>query len=318
MKRDPFDIWLDQARAARLGGGWRVGASVVLSLVGALVSQMVLTVALLLAAGAGPEGFDQFSSFTSTTILLLSFAGIWIGVFALRFWLHGLTPATIWGWSRRFEARPFWGGVLCALAGRVVFIPLMLGYLALSGNLAMMQAAEAAVADSARSGPPDGFLWMAILLFPLTILQSGAEEMLFRGHMTQILAARWRGAVWLWAGLPLLLFSGLHVTSVTPDMGLSLMSVQILFAAGMGVMTLAMTRAEGGISGAVGFHAMNNYIVFLLLFMEGGEVSPEAALSSSGLEPLELLTTMALYVGACLWVFTTPRLPFGRWIGLRP
>ncbi len=315
MARDRFDIWLDQARAARLGGGWRIGLSVILSLAAALTCQMLLTIALLLAMGAGPGGFEQFSSFASTTILLLSFAGIWIGVFALRFWLHGLTPSTIWGWSRQFEWRPFWGGVLCAVLGRIGFLPLLWAYLFASGHLAATMATGAAPAQA--GGPPDGLLWFAVLLFPMAILQSGAEEMLFRGHMTQILAARWRPWVGLWSSLPLLLFAGLHITSVSSQTEAGMVWVQILFAAGMGAITLAMTRAEGGISGAVGFHAMNNYIVFLLLFLSGGDVSPDAALSSSGLPPLSLMVTMALYLASCFWAFTTPHLPFGRWIGLK-
>lgn len=307
MAQDRFEIWLDQARATR-PSGLRVSVSLTLSLILAFAGQVIFTilVVLLLVRSGAP-----ISEFGQGVFMLLSFLGFWLAVFLVRLWLHGLPFSTIWGWNRRFEWRPFWAGAACALLGRLICMLPFGVYLALSGQ------AEAFLnpPEEPEMRLQEGYFWKGLVLLPLVILQSGAEEALFRGHMIQMLAARWRPLVWLWAGLPVAVFAAVHLVSV-PGAAPGLLETQILFAAGMGVVCLAMTRAQGGISAAIGFHAMNNYLVFLALLLDGASLTPDSALEASPLPPLAMSVLLALYIGCCMWLFTARFLPFGRWIGL--
>lgn len=303
MSKDRFEIWIDQARATSPSGG-RAAVSVFLSFALSFLFQVFF--AVFFAAL-----FSSRTSFGSGALMLLSFLGFWSAIAMVRLWLHGLSLATVFGWSRRFEWRPFWGGLLCAFVGRIVSLLPIWTYVLVSGQ------AEAMAAQETQLTPQEGFLWKALLLLPLVLLQSGAEEALFRGHMTQILAARWRPLIWVWAGIPTLVFAAIHVASV-PGAASGLVWTQVLFAGGLGLLCVVMTRVEGGLSGAIGFHTGNNYFVFLGLLLEGTSLTPDSALEMSPLPPLAMAVTLALYLGACVWVFTTRRLPFGRWIGLRP
>lgn len=306
MRKDRFEIWLDQARAARLGGGWRIAFGVVFAAVlGVLLQFLCLTAVYAVLGAATGNWTEPLPANVFVWPMLLSFASLWISVFLARRWLHGLPFPTIWGWSRRFESRPFWGGAACAVTGNLIAWPLIALYLRLSGE---PEAAEAGW------NPPEGILWMALALIPAVFIQAGAEEALCRGHMTQMLAARWRDRVWIWAGLPSLIFSGLHIFNGADPGQMPYVYGQMLFAALIGFLCAAMTRAQGGISAAIGFHACNNYMVFLTLFLTTGEAENFFVLQE-GMSALSAMTTGAIYVGACVWAATTPRLPFRRWIG---
>ena len=315
MAQDRFDIWLDQARATGKLEIWRIALSLLLSFVSSVVLFWLFIVMAAVLLGADHKGIEGLSNFEQSVMMLAPFAGVWIALIALRFWLHGLALSTLWGWNRKLDWKPFLGGLFCSLLGRILYAPLLWGYLALSGQLESVQAADAA-AMQAAAGPPENFVWIAILMIPLVFIQTGAEEALFRGHMTQILAARWRPFLWIWAGIPTLLFALLHITSVTPAMGMGFFISQILFAAGVGVICTAMTRVEGGISAAIGFHFCNNYLIFIGMIALGVQATPQMALELSGLDSWGLIVSLALNLGACVAVFCSRRLPFGRWIGL--
>lgn len=109
--------------------------------------------------------------------------------------------------------------------------------------------------------------WLRFLPFALVaiLVQTLAEELVFRAYLMQGLAARFRSAL-IWFLLPALLF------------GLAHYSVQmngsnawgVVAAAGLvGLLAADLTRVTGSIGAAWGLHFANNCIALLLIATDG-------------------------------------------------
>jgi hypothetical protein len=121
-------------------------------------------------------------------------------------------------------------------------------------------------AYDARPGLPPG-TW-ALLLVPAIlglIVQTGAEELLFRGYILQQLAARFRSPV-IWAFLPALTFGLLHFdTGRLGGMAIWAVAATTLF----GLMAADLTARTGNLGAAWGLHFGNNAFGILILGTPG-------------------------------------------------
>jgi hypothetical protein len=118
----------------------------------------------------------------------------------------------------------------------------------------------------ARPGLPPG-TW-ALLLVPAIIgliVQTGAEELLFRGYILQQLAARFRSPA-IWAFLPALTFGLLHFdTGRLGGMAVWAVVATTLF----GLLAADLTARTGSLGAAWGLHFGNNAFGILILGTPG-------------------------------------------------
>lgn len=129
-------------------------------------------------------------------------------------------------------------------------------------------------------------LWLSLL--PLSILalliQTGAEELFYRGYVQQQLAARFHQP-WVWLVLPSLLFASAHYA---PDLPPVEAAQYMIWAFFFGLAAADLTARSGTLGPAIGFHLVNNALAFLL-FGEAGGVDSGLALFLFPAEPFETL-----------------------------
>lgn len=108
-----------------------------------------------------------------------------------------------------------------------------------------------------------------LLLLPLSLLavliQSSAEELLFRGYIQQQLAARFRSPL-IWMLLPSALFGLGHYLPDTAGENAVLIA---LWAGLFGVLTADLTARSGTLGPAVALHFINNVTAILVLSTQG-------------------------------------------------
>ncbi len=199
----------------------------------------------LIGSGATPEGL---------IVLLLTFAGMALGVFAATRWLHKRSIASLFG-PRHLVIRDFALGLgiltLFALPGILWF----LFGLDLTPNV-------------------DRSVWLIFLPLALAglLIQTGAEELVFRGYMQQQLAARFASR-WVWMVLPSVLFGLVHYAP--EEMGDSVWL--IVFVTGFfGLIMADLTARSGSLGMAWGLHFGNN--LFAMLLFTTGEALDGLAL----------------------------------------
>lgn len=116
-----------------------------------------------------------------------------------------------------------------------------------------------------RHVPLDIWLkWLPIALLAI-LLQTGAEELFFRGYLQSQLAARFQ-ATWVWLLVPSILFGALHyLPGETVGPGLIYVASTTLF----GVIAADLTARTGSIGAAWGLHFANNCIAILVIVYLG-------------------------------------------------
>lgn len=235
-----FDAFVAPARARP--ALWRLVAGVLL----AAAVWLAATVALFRAApAAGAPGV--------LLLYLASFAGLALGTVLAARLLHRRGAASLLG-PGGFRLRHFAAGV-AAIAALVLL----------------------ATAVGALAAPPERQMawsaWARLLLLalPLVLVQTAAEEFLFRGYLMQGLAARFRTPL-AWALLPAIAFGALHWdgTAYGADAWLA-----VVAATAVGLAFADVTAATGNLSAAIGLHFANNVAALLLVAMPG----PTAALA---------------------------------------
>lgn len=113
----------------------------------------------------------------------------------------------------------------------------------------------------------DPGLWL--LLLPLALLgvliQTGAEEILFRGYLQSQLAARFAHPV-VWAVLPACLFGAVHYDPANAGgSALLIVASATLF----GLLAADLTARTGSLGAAWGFHFGNNCLALLVIATQG-------------------------------------------------
>ncbi len=218
----------------------------------ALVSVVVVTLNSILfaiVASLGSSGsavtFLNGSSPTALLIVLSSFIFVTIGVaLGARLFQHR-SLASVLG-EQSIAIWQFWRVVRALLLlGAVIFIlpPYDLGA-PLVANLALTK-------------------WL--MLLPLSavavLIQTSAEEILFRGYMQQGLAARFRSPL-IWMGLPSILFAAGHYSPATVGDNAVLIAI---WALTFGLLTADLTARAGTLGPAIALHFFNNIAALLVI-----------------------------------------------------
>ena len=180
-------------------------------------------------------------------ILLLTFAGPFVGVIIAAALLHRRGPLSLIGPFAGFRAN-FARVLLAALVIYGLILVLSLIWARPIPNLEMQT-------------------WVRFLLpaLALVLLQTGAEELVFRGYMMQQLAARFKSR-WMWIGLPSLAFGLMHFDA---QAGLDI-AIMIVLATGLfGLIAADLTHRTGNLGAAWALHFCNNVAALLIVALDG-------------------------------------------------
>lgn len=233
------------------------------------------------------DGSDPWS----LIFLLATFLGGWLGVaLALRF-LHR-------------------GQSLRSLLGRapVVLRDFVLGVAMMAGIGGGMALAAMPLLPTFELATPLS-VWLAFLPLALVgvLVQTGAEELVFRGYVQGQIAARFSRPL-VWMGVPTVLFGLAHFSPQAMGANTWL----VVMATGLfGLIASDLTARTGSLGLAWGLHFANNVLAILILSVTGtldglALLRPVGgALAEATLRPL-LLSDMALmglvWLACRLWL----------------
>ncbi|MHC0052147.1 lysostaphin resistance A-like protein [Actibacterium sp. D379-3] len=178
--------------------------------------------------------------------VLFSFAGMFLGPVVAAAACHGRGPGSLFGPAGE-TLRGF--GLTVAVLVPIYALSLALGWW-LSPNLPNLAL--------------DRWLRFLPLALPLILLQTSAEELLFRGYLQQQLAARF-AARWIWMGLPALIFTALHWN---PEAGANIWLI-LSVTLGFALIAADLTEQTGSLGAAIGLHFMNNVFAMLVVSVKG-------------------------------------------------
>ena len=209
-------------------------------------------IALVFWAGfayATPYGFLSWANGVMTTqgpvptlIMLFTFTGMALGAIIAAPACHMRGPGTLFG----------------------PFTTTLRGFLTAAGIVLLIYAIYSAATYTLE--PPLVNMplteWLRYLPYalPLILIQTSAEELIFRGYLQQQLAARFNSRL-VWMGLPSVLFAALHWD---PTMGNNAWLIIIVVFV-MALIAADLTEKTGSLGAAMGLHFANN--VFALLFV---------------------------------------------------
>ena len=180
-------------------------------------------------------------------MLLWTFLGLALGPMVAARLLHGRSAGTLIGPSLRRALTDFVHVFGPVLALNAVLLPFALG------------------SDATRPGLGLGvFLTYLPFALPGLLIQTGAEELVFRGYLQQQLAARFRHPL-VWIGMPSALFAWGHY--LPGEFGGSAWAIA-LWAAVFGVLAADLTARTGNLGAALGFHFANNIAALLIVGLE--------------------------------------------------
>ena len=277
-----YSAHIDFVAPARLRTSlWRLILGLVLS--AAVYALGIALIFGLLVAVSGFEGANIWmqrmaseGTPTATLLVLATFIGMGVGPILAARLLHKRAMATLFG-PIQPTTRHF------AIA--VAVCTLIYG---------VMGLIPSGVTPAANLSPG---LWASFLPLALVgvLVQTGAEEVLFRGYIQQQMAARFSSPL-AWMVLPSALFAVLHYQpGLMGDNAWLVVGAVFLFA----VLAADLTAKTGSIGAAWGFHFANNCVAILFVAMDGPlsglalYTLPSAEMTSSALRPL-LMTDMAV------------------------
>ena len=230
---------------------WRLGTGLVL-----VTAVYVLGIGAIFGVLVAVAGFDGATMWmarmaaaetpTATLLVLSTFVGMGLGPIVAARVLHGRKLATLFGpWARLL--RHF------AIAAFVCVL--------LNGLTALIPSGLVPVANLQPG------LWAAFLPLALVsiLVQTGAEEILFRGYIQTQLAARFASPL-VWMVLPSALFAVLHYQpGIMGENAWIVVGAVFLFA----LCAADLTARTGTIGAAWGFHFANNAVAILFLALDG-------------------------------------------------
>lgn len=181
-----------------------------------------------------------------TLLILATFLGMALGPILAARLLHKRRAGTLFGPARR-TLRDF--GLAAAIC------------LALYAIMLLIPSPDRPVPNLDRA------LWLTVLPLALAgiLLQTGAEEILFRGYLQQQLAARFASPL-IWMILPSAIFAlGHYQPDLMGDNAWLIVLAVGLFA----VLAADLTAVTGSIGAAWGFHFANNLVGIAFVAMPG-------------------------------------------------
>ena len=235
---------------------WRIplALAVVAACHGLMLAALTGTLRLL----HGPEGAATLARIArgdspgAVVVLLASFAGLFLGIALAVRLVHGRGFGTLIGRGavalRHFVLGLGLFGALYALG-----LPLF--------RLATLVVPGLEALEVWPGIPP--LLWLAWLIPALLVLaiQTGTEELIFRGYLQQQLAARFASPV-IWALLPSAAFGLLHYDPAMAGANVWLIvGVTGLF----GLIAADLTARSGTLGLAWGLHFANNFVALALI-----------------------------------------------------
>lgn len=207
----------------------------------------------ILVAVAGFEGANIWMSRmataetpTATLLVLSTFIGMALGPMLAARYLHRRPLASLFGPRARLLRHFAIAAAICAV---------------LNGLTALIPSGIVPVANLQPG------LWAAFLPLALVsiLIQTGAEEILFRGYIQTQLAARFASPL-VWMVLPSALFAALHYQpGIMGDNAWLVVGAVFLFA----LCAADLTARTGTIGAAWGFHFANNAVAILFLSLDG-------------------------------------------------
>ncbi len=230
---------------------WRI-------LVGLLLVALVygLGIGLIFAvifAASGPDGTEAWmvemveaTGPTGTLLLLATFIGMAIGPILAARLLHGRRAGSLFG----------------PLPRGLRHFAIALAVCAVTYGLSFLLPSDVRITPNL-----DRALWLSFLPLALVgvLMQTGAEEILFRGYLQSQLAARFRSPL-VWMVLPALTFAVLHYQpGMMGDNAIPVVAAAALF----GLLAADLTARTGSIGAAWGFHFANNVVAILLVSLDG-------------------------------------------------
>jgi len=183
---------------------------------------------------------------TATLLVLATFIGMAAGPLLAARLLHRRDMATLFGPRARLLRHFAIAAAICAVLS------------ALTGLIPSSISPEANL---------DPALWASFLPLALVgiLIQTGAEEVLFRGYIQSQLAARFATPL-VWMILPSALFAVLHFQpAVMGDNAWLVVAAVFVFA----LCAADLTARTGSIGAAWGFHFANNAVAILFLALDG-------------------------------------------------
>lgn len=289
-----FDDYVEPARSKP--ELWRVLFGIVI-----IAAVYALGIALVfggIAVIAGPGNFELWASEmieatgpTGTLLLLATFVGMALGPMVAAAAIHGRRIASLFGPLPRTVRHFLIALVVCAASYSLSF--LLPNDVQLQPNL-------------------DRALWLSFLPLALVgvLVQTGSEEILFRGYIQQQLAARFR-STWVWMVLPAVLFGSLHwQPAIMGDNAIYIVAAATLF----GLLAADLTAKTGSLGAAWGFHFANNTVAILVVAMDGplsglALYSAPLDVASADIRPLILLDMGTTFVTWILIRLAVTRVP---------
>lgn len=245
----------------------------------------------ILIATSGFEGANTWMAMmmvgetpTSTLLVLATFVGMGLGPLLAARWLHKRSFGSVFG-ARKTVIRDF------AIA---------------AGVCGILYAAMALLPSPVEPSPNlEMNLWLAFLPLALVgvLIQTGAEEVLFRGYIQQQLAARFASPL-VWMVLPSICFALLHYY---PDIYGGNAWVVVAAVGLFAILAADLTALTGSIGAAWGLHFTNNVAAILFVAVDGPisglalYTLPLGDMTAEAVRPL-LLLNMAITVG--VWLVT--------------
>ncbi|MEM8855902.1 MAG: CPBP family intramembrane glutamic endopeptidase [Pseudomonadota bacterium] len=236
----PFERFVAPARAKT--AAWRIIVGVVIIVLAPFIATFMFGFLLdrVISAIVTPIAGRN----ASVTLMLLFGAGfIAIGAVIAAGRLHGRAAATLFGIKDHF-AKDFFTASSIVLVLTLVSSVAMGGAGGISPNLSLV-------------------VWLMLLPFAVAgvLVQTLAEELVFRGYLTQQLAARWASpAVWIF--LPSALFAILHYDlTIPPEARWAGVIAAFVFA----LVAADITEQTGNLGAAWGLHFGFNTSVLVLI-----------------------------------------------------
>lgn len=270
---------------------WRLGLGicVTFAIAAAWVMGLLLILAFRMNAGlAETRDMLPFLGLTpsGTALFLFFYGGLGYGTLVTARWLHKRGPRLVVGTPAR-TLRHF------SIAAALTF--------------AIMALVGALTFGISNRALPNLDLWAWLKWLPLGLVvvavQTGSEELFFRGYLQSQLAARFR-RTWVWLLTPSIAFGALHYL---PNVPLPAALTYAAAAAFFGLLAADLTARTGTIGAAWGIHFANNSIALLIVAADP-DISG-LALYRSGLEmtdwmALSPLVILDLITLAVIWALT--------------
>lgn len=231
---------------------WRilVGLGLTAALYAGLIAGAAAWIGWVMGADSGSAWFRALATGQTplgVVILLYSFMALAIGPFLAVRWLHKRPVSSLFG-ARAGGWRAF------QITGVVVFVVWTLFFIVLYP----FERPEINV-------PPATWARWLPLALPALLIQTGAEEVLFRGYLQQQLAARFRSPL-IWMVIPSFLFGLLHFDG---QHGLANAWLVVAVTTLFGLIAADLTARTGTLGASWGLHFANNAFAILVLATQG-------------------------------------------------